>query len=594
MSSLDLAVVGNCSFGALIDQRGRVVWSCLPRFDGDPVFCALLDDHGDASRGFWDIDLFDRVEARQSYRRNSAVLQTVLTDSAGNGIEITDYAPRFKQYDRTFRPMMLIRHVRPIAGTPRICIRLRPSQDFGAGTPPTTRGSNHIRYLLPDLTLRLTTDAPVSYVLEEKPFILETPINLVLGPDESLTDSLPAMTRAFYEKTDAYWKDWSRFLSIPFEWQDAVIRAAVTLKLCSFEETGAIIAAMTTSIPEAPGTERNWDYRLCWLRDSFYVVHALNRLGATRTMEGFLAYINDLVAGWDGGNLQPVFGVVQETQLHERKVVSLSGYRGMGPVRVGNDAFTQIQNDGYGSVILSSAQTFFDRRLSRLGDASLFHRLERLGARADALWDQPDAGLWELRTRKSVHTYSSMLCWAGCDRLSRIAGHLGIPERQSHWRERADIIRAEVLERAWNPKVESFVQSFGGSEADASLLLMPYLGFLDAGDPRFAGTLAHVERELRRGNYMFRYANRDDFGVPDTAFNVCTFWYIDALVAVGRQEEARELFEEMLRRRNPLGLLSEDIDPDSGELWGNFPQTYSMVGIINSAMRLSKPWEEAF
>jgi GH15 family glucan-1,4-alpha-glucosidase len=266
----------------------------------------------------------------------------------------------------------------------------------------------------------------------------------------------------------------------------------------------------------------------------------------------------------------------------------------MGPVRVGNDAFTQIQNDGYGSVILSSAQTFFDRRLSRLGDASLFHRLERLGARADALWDQPDAGLWELRTRKSVHTYSSMLCWAGCDRLSRIAGHLGIPERQSHWRERADIIRAEVLERAWNPKVESFVQSFGGSEADASLLLMPYLGFLDAGDPRFAGTLAHVERELRRGNYMFRYANRDDFGVPDTAFNVCTFWYIDALVAVGRQEEARELFEEMLRRRNPLGLLSEDIDPDSGELWGNFPQTYSMVGIINSAMRLSKPWEEAF
>ena len=597
MSDLNLAIVGNCNIAALIDSQARVSWMCLPRFDGDPVFCSLLDDGaatGADGKGYYDVELFGFAWSEQSYRRNSAVLVTTLCDESGGAIEVTDFAPRFKQFGRVFRPMTLVRQIRPVAGKPRIRIRLRPTYAHGAHRPETTRGSNHIRYVIPDHTLRLTTDAPVSYILDEVPFVLESPIALVLGPDESLTQPPGRAANEFLDHTDDYWREWCRYLSLPFEWQDAVMRAAMTLKLSSFEESGAIIAAHTTSIPEAPHSDRNWDYRYCWLRDSYFVVHALNRLGVTRTMEGFLGYITNLVAGAEGGYLQPVYGITQESKIVEQTVDNLAGYRGMAPVRIGNQAHSQVQNDGYGSVILACTQAFFDQRLARRGDMSLFERLESLGDQAVRRWDQPDAGLWELRTRERVHTYSSLMCWAGCDRLAKIARQLRLPERETYWRSNADTIHAGILKQAWNAKIKSFVESFGGKHLDASLLQMADLGFLPASDPRFLGTLSRIEKRLRRGPHLFRYEAPDDFGTPETSFNVCTFWYIDALVAVGRRDEAREMFENMLRIRNPHGLLSEDLDPATGELWGNFPQTYSMVGLINSAMRLSKSWEEAF
>ena len=593
MSSLDLALIGNCCYGALIDGRGRVVWACLPRFDRDPVFCALLDDEK-AADGTFEIELADFARAEQSYRRNSAILETRLYDRSGAGVAITDLAPRFKQYGRAFRPTMLVRRLRPIAGSPRLCIRLRPRHDYGARGPEITRGSNHIRYVMPEQTLRLTTDGPVSYILEELPFLLEASIDLVLGPDETIPNAVSELAREFLERTDAYWRDWCRNLSPPFEWQEAVIRAAITLKLCSFEETGAIIAAMTTSIPEGPNSARNWDYRYCWLRDAYFVVSALNRLNVTRTMEGYLEYIANIAATAEDGYLQPVSGILREPRLVEREISSLRGYRGMGPVRVGNGAYSQVQNDGSGSVILACTQSYFDQRLNKLGDQPFFHRLERLGEQAVRRWDQPDAGLWELRGRQEVHTYSSVLCWAACDRLALIAKHLGLDGRCDYWRSHAEHIHQGIVARAWNEQTGSFAARFGGAEVDASLLLLPTLGFLPARDPRFRGTLARVEQELRRGPYLSRYAGEDDFGPPSTVFTVCTFWYIDALAAVGRAEEARALFEHMLTVRNPVGLLSEDLDASTGELWGNFPQTYSMVGLIHSAIRLSRPWEGAF
>src|SRR6185312_11066512 len=274
-TGLDLAMVGNCSYAALIDRRGRVVWCCLPHFDRDPTFCALLGGD-DATEGLYEIELIGCERAEQSYWRNSAVLETRLYDSQGNAIRIVDFAPRFEQFDRVFRPSMLVRRVCPLEGSPRIRVRLRPRCDHGAGTPEITRGSNHIRFVLPNRTLRLTTDAPVSYVVDEVSFMLTKPVELVLGPDESVASSLPDLARDFAERTDAYWRDWCRTLSVPFEWQEAVLRAAITLKLMSFEDTGAIIAALTTSIPEAPNSGRNWDYRYCWPRDSFFVLSALN------------------------------------------------------------------------------------------------------------------------------------------------------------------------------------------------------------------------------------------------------------------------------------------------------------------------------
>ena len=595
MSNLDLAVIGNCSFSALLDRQARIVWSCRPRYDGDPVFCALLDG-GEAARdyGFFDVEVEDFARSEQRYLHNTAIVVTTLYDTHGSAIEITDFAPRFKQLGRVYRPVMIVRQVRPVIGTPRIRVRLRPAVDYGAGRPEITYGSNHIRYIIPDATIRLTTDVPVSFILQEVPFLLEEPHTLLLGPDETLLRGINETGRDFAERTAEYWQEWCRYLSLPFEWQEEVIRAAITLKLCSFEESGAVVAAMTTSIPEAPGTERNWDYRFCWLRDAYFVVHALNRLGATRTMEEYLRYITNVAATATNGHLQPVYSVTLGARLTERVETSLSGYRGMGPVRVGNQAYEHIQNDVYGSVIMAATQIFFDSRLIHPGTGRMFERLEAVGEQAARLFDQPDAGIWEFRTIAKVHTFSAAMCWAACDRLARIAAHLNFTGRAEYWQDHARRMHEKIATEAWNPTLNSFVDAFGGEDLDASLLLLQHMGFIQATDPRFIGTVEAIEKRLKRGDFLLRYATPDDFGTPDNAFTVCTFWYIDALAAMGRRDEARALFEKILARRNHVGLLSEDLDPKTGELWGNFPQTYSMVGLITSAMQLSKSWEEAF
>ncbi len=593
--SLELGVIGNCQVGALVDEAGRMVWACMPRFDGDPVFCSLLmGEQAGARRGIYEIILEDFVSSEQRYIPNTPILETILRDEDGGAVKIVDFAPRFEQFGRVFHPVMFVRYVEPLAGNPRIRVRLRPAAGYGADDPETTFGSNHIRYVMPDITLRLTSDAPLNYVLEERTFRLGRPITLILGPDESLQAPVVTTGRQFFEKTRSYWQRWVRGLAVPFEWQDAVIRAAITLKLCSFDDTGAIIAAMTTSIPEAPGTARNWDYRYCWLRDSYFVVHALNRLGATSTMEAYLGWILNVAASGDGSRLQPVYGISGEASLTETVVEHLPGYRNMGPVRVGNLAFEQVQNDVYGAVVLSSAQAFFDKRLAAPAGEAQMDMLEQVAEQAVQLFDKPDAGLWEYRGRAQVHTFSSLMCWAACDRLARIASHMGDEQRRQRWRGEADQIHAVICREAWNEELGAFTETFGGDSLDASMLLLNELGFLEADDPRFVSTVDCVGKNLLRGTHMFRYAAPDDFGKPETAFNICTFWYINALAAVGREAEARALFESMLSCRNKLGLLSEDLDTRTGELWGNFPQTYSLVGIILGAIRLSKPWETAF
>ena len=594
MSDLELGLIGNCQISVLIDKRGRFVWGCFPRMDSDPFFCSLLRPQGQDDFGVFEIELQDFSHAKQSYVENTAILATELYDTAGNAARIVDFAPRYQNYGRSFHPIMVIRNVTPLSGSPAIRIRFRPAADYGARRPDMGHGSNHIRISNGHFTLRLTTNAPLAAVMEERVLLLEDAITLILGPDEPITDRPNKITREMFGETRTYWERWSRALSIPFEWQQEVIRAAITLKLCTYEDTGAVLAALTTSIPEAPDSGRNWDYRYCWLRDSFYTVHALNRLGATKTMEEFLRYIFNLVADLGSGNrLQPVYGITGQPALDERHVETLSGYRGMGPVRVGNDAYRQIQNDVYGATVLAATQIFFDRRLRRQGRPEDFTRLQRLGRQAAKLFDQPDAGPWEYRGRSAIHTYSSVMCWAACDRLARIAQRFGQTEQAARWTNIARQIRERILAEAWCEKRNSFVAFFSGDMLDASLLTLAELGFISPQDPRYLGTVAALEKELKRGPYLFRYSNPDDFGAPETAFNICTFWYINALAAVGRQEEARELFTNMLERRNTLGLLSEDLNPAGGELWGNFPQTYSMVGIIIGAMRLSRSWEEA-
>lgn len=591
--TLDLAPIGNGAISALIDDTGRIMWSCYPRPDGDPIFSALLEPAcgGSAAAGFWSISTSQPAHVEQAYLRNSAVLRTVATDADGSAIEIIDFAPRVRMYGRMYRPLALYRLVRPVRGAPRIVVRVRPTAAGGERPARVAVGSNHVRYDCGDVTVRLTTNAPISHITEERLFRLEQPIVLHLGPDESYQNDLIADAERMLAGTLEEWREWVRTLSLPLDWQEAVIRAAIGLKLCTYEETGAIVAAMTTSIPEAPNTQRNWDYRYCWIRDAYYVVRALNRLGAADMLENYLAYLRNLVDQSAGGDVQPVFGVGLEQQLDEHVAPGLGGYRGMGPVRVGNQAHKQRQNDVYGQIVLPLAQSFFDHRLLRMGDVADFRALERVGQRAYEAFDKPDAGLWEYRTRERVHTYSAVLCWAACDRLGNVAEALGLSERAEFWRSRALEMRTRIEADAWNESAGRYSASFGGDELDASLIQLVELGFLRPDDPRAIATIAAVERGLRRGENLFRYAEPDDFGAPETAFNFCTFWFIEALHRQGRTDEARELFEKLLARRSRAGLLSEDVSLETGELWGNYPQTYSLVGIITCAWTLSRPWQ---
>jgi GH15 family glucan-1,4-alpha-glucosidase len=590
---LDLGVIGNCEVAGLVDTLGRLVWACLPRLDGDPAFNALLTPlGGDSPTGVFAVDLQGPVESSRSYLRNTAVLETILRNDKGDVLRIVDFCPRFRRRGRMFRPMMFVRIVEPLAGRPVVRVRMRPTSNYGSAEPQRHTGSHNICYYTPLLRYRMTTNASRTAVSDGGWFVLDTPAAFLIGPDETLSEAPLTIAREFLDATAEYWQDWVRGLAIPVEWQEAVIRSAITLKLCTYEDTGAVLAALTTSIPEHAGSERNWDYRYCWLRDSYFVIQALNRLGATRTMEAYLRYIDTVSIRTNGGPLQPLYGMAGETQVTEWIATGLQGYRGMGPVRVGNLAYLQRQNDVYGAVVLAAAQSFFDQRLSAPGDRGLFQRLERLGEQAAEIYAQPDSGPWEFRGMERTHTFSAAMCWAGADRLFRIARQLGLQDRAAEWGHRANAMRETILTRSWNERQRAFSGSFGGDELDATSLLLPDLGIVSGTDPRFTSTLDAIDRQLKHGDWLYRYRHPDDFGTPVTAFTICAFWYIDALVAAGRLGEARDHFQRLLEHRTPLGLLSEDIEPSTGELWGNFPQTYSMVGIINCAVRLSRPWEE--
>jgi len=589
MPDLDLWPIGNCQVSALVDRAGRFVWGCTPRVDGDPLFSSLLGGDQPAA-GYWSIELVGGTAIEQRYRRNAAVLVTHCSDAAGNAIEITDFCPYFRREGRSYRPVAFARIVRPAGGSPRVRVKMRPTCGWGRSCRLEIGGTNHIRLQTEALTLRLTTTAPVGLIHEEREFRVEAPLHFFLGPDETFVGDLAAKVDDMLDKTVAEWREWVRGLAIPLEWQEVVIRSAIALKLCQHEETGAIVAALTTSIPEHAGSTRNWDYRYCWIRDAYYTVQALNRLGALDVLERYLGYLRNVVDRAEGGHIQPLYGVLGEAVLPERTEEGLAGYRGMGPVRVGNQAYEQVQHDAYGQIVLSNTQAFFDQRLFRLSGIEDFRALERVGERAWQLRDRPDAGLWEFRTRQSVHTYSAAMCWAACDRLSNAATALGLTDRSAFWQERAEAIRGRIEQAAWRPDTKRLSATFDGDDLDASVLQLLDLRFLAPDDPRFRDTLDAVEAGLRRGSCLLRYATEDDFGLPQTAFNVCTFWLIEALHYTGRGGEARILFEEMLTRRTAAGLLSEDIDPVTGELWGNYPQTYSLVGMINCAVLLSKPW----
>jgi GH15 family glucan-1,4-alpha-glucosidase len=595
---LDLALVGNGTIGALIDPRANVVWCCFPRFDGDPVFCSLLQGkspHEGGDPGAFGIDLIDAVKTEQQYLADTPILVTRCHDANGGSIEITDFAPRFEKDGKLFCPVMLVRQVRRLAGKPTIRLRVHPAARYGCRAREYALGANHITYTGDDQEkegaepLRLLTNAPTATIVDEIAFPLTDTVTLCFGAEARIEGEVANAGSRMLEQTRDHWARWVGALTVPAEWREAVVRAAITLQLNVFEETGAIIAAMTTSIPEAPDSGRTWDYRYCWPRDAWFVVDALSRLGDLRTTPRYLRFLLSVAEKAKGADsrLKPMYAIDGGPIPEERVAECLSGYRGMGPVRVGNAASDQLQHDIYGEAVLTAEPMFLSAKSGARADERIFERLEKFGEHAAKLFDVPDAGLWELRGKERVHTFSSLMCWAACDRLAQYASAIGLDAREDHWRGQAKRIRSAIESRSWNEKLQAYTAAMDGDTLDASLLLMPQLGFLKADDPRFVGTVAAIERDLKHGDFVYRYVERDHLGRPENAFLVCTFWYISALSQMGRRDEAKKLFEKVLSARNRHGLLAEDLDPQTHEQWGNFVQTYSMAGIIDCALRLS-------
>ncbi|MFL5502086.1 MAG: glycoside hydrolase family 15 protein [Gemmatimonadaceae bacterium] len=594
MTSLDLALVGNGTIAALIDALGSVSWCCFPRFDGDPTFCSLLAGEQPANaNGTFEIELEGSVRSEQEYLPNTPILVTRFFDGSGNALEITDFCPRYEAEDGMFCPPVLVRRLAPLAGRPLVRVGVRPASAYGCEPRHGVSGANHVIYP-GEPPLRLAMTASVQPVLDAVPFPIHEPVTLVFGVDSAIASLEDA--EVMLDKTKKEWLGWWRNLELPSEWDEAVIRAAITLQLCAYESTGAIVPAITTSIPEAPNTGRNWDYRYCWPRDAYFTVAALSRVNQLRSPERYLDFLFGVAGQSGGSSLVPIYDLDGDGIPAERIAPCLPGYRGMGPVRVGNKASEQAQHDLYGEAVLSADKLFPGSHRSQSArpregvDEEMLTRLEAFGHQAIKLYDKPDAGLWELRGVQRVHTYSSVMCWVACDRLAEYSKRVKREARAAFWREHADEIHSVIVKRSWNTALNAFTATMEGDSLDASLLLLPRLRFIRPDSPRFAGTVAAIEKQLKHGDFVYRYIERDDFGFPENAFLVCTFWYIEALASMGgaRKEEARALFEKVLSARNRHGLLAEDLDPRTHEHWGNFPQTYSMAGIIDCSFALAE------
>jgi GH15 family glucan-1,4-alpha-glucosidase len=583
----NLGIVGNCSFSALVD-RGSVEWLCLPRPDSSFVFGPMLDrDRG----GCFVVEGVGATDVTQEYVENTNVVLTTFSGPNGR-FALYDFAPRFALYDRRFKPLMLVRILRPLEGEPRAVVRCRPVYDYGRTVPSAWRASNHIQYTELPAPVRLTTNVPLTYVEEERPFLLERDHHLVLTWGEPLETGLEETAERFLERTVDYWRRWVKGTRTPRDYQREVIRSALALKLHQYEDTGALLAATTTSLPEHPGSGRTWDYRYCWLRDAYFTLNALERLGHNDEMERFLVFLRNLCEEGDG-ELQPAYTISGATEAPERELDWLAGYRGEQPVRVGNQAFHHVQNDVYGEMILAVSRLFLDARFA--GEVPSRTALDLVSSLLDQIerrLEEPDAGPWELRGVTRLHTFSVLTHWAGAQRAAEVADALGDAELHS----RATSIQARaaaVLEtRCWNADLGALTQAAEGSHLDAVLLLAVQLGFLAADDPRAGSHVDAIRTTLQvDGGLLRRYKAPDDFGEPEAAFTVCAFWLAEALALLGRHEEGRALFEHLLTLHNGLGLYSEDILPGTLEQSGNFPQTYSHVGLINAAFRLSRRWE---
>ncbi len=580
-------LVGNCQYSALIGAHGDVTWCCMPRFDSEPIFASLLDQNGG---GRFAIEPAGGGLGVQQYIENTNVLETRFKTPDG-AFRILDFAPRFAQHGRNFRPTKLIRIVEPLEGTPRVRVTCDPILGWSKAQPRRELGSNHVEYLGFGATVRLTTDIPLSYV-GGTPFALSSRQHLVFAWGAPVEEPLRPLCDRFLSETVSYWTGWVKHCSVPVLFQREVIRSALALKLHCFEDTGAIVASMTTSIPESPGSGRTWDYRYCWLRDAYYVLGAFELLGQFIEREQFLHYLLTVASSSAELNLAPLYRIDATCDLEERILPDWKGYEGFGPVRTGNGAAGQIQNDIYGELVLSLTPLFLDERFRPDQTPATLNMMKRLARKAIEVAGRPDAGIWEYRlSEQTPQSFSMLMCWAGADRMRAVAERHA-PDLAPEFREAADAIRDKLIASAWSDELNTFTGSFGGRDLDASMLQAIPLRLVAPDDPRAHQTIDVIGQSLMDNGWMYRYRMYDGLGTPDITFVICTFWMIEALARVGRLAEARELLGRVNGALPSLGLMSEDFDPKTERFWGNFPQAYSHVGMIRAAFAASPEWHE--
>jgi len=575
---LDHAALGNGRVLALTSPRGSIDWLCLPRFDSPSVFARLLDEHKGGRfavrhRGV-------EVEGWLAYLPNTNVPRT-LFEVGEESWEIVDFAPRIPEGLGVHVPIELVRLIRPLRGQPRLTIDFDPRPDYGRAPVELREGPRGVDVLGGPGPLHLETNVPIPYVLGRREFALTRPTWFVLswGGAPATRRSL-AQVLSDLELTVAGWRAWARTCALGSFAPEAVLRSALCLKLHAYHDTGAIVAAATTSIPEALGTQRTWDYRYCWLRDAAFVVEALRRLSHGAEGEQLLRYLRDVV---ESGPLQPVYGIGGERELPEVHLPHLAGFAGNGEVRIGNAAALQQQNDLMGEIVLCLETMLSDPRLVHEDPAGYWPLIEGLVEQALRVAREPDTGIWEFRTLLKRHTFSLACCCVAAQRGAHLARRFGRTSTAARWEALGRELHHEFLERGFNARLGFFTQGLDGQHPDASLLLLPTLGVLDARDPRFVSTLAAYEERLVENGLMLRYRNEDDFGATTSAFTICSFWWAEALALTGQLERAQEVFDNILRYANPVGLFSEDVEPSSARLLGNFPQAYTHVGLIHAA-----------
>ncbi|MCE5347021.1 MAG: glycoside hydrolase family 15 protein [Bacteroidales bacterium] len=587
MKNLNYGVIGNCRSGALISETGSIDWCCLPDFDSPSVFARLLDNE---KGGFFSFVVDDKYKISQKYIYRTNVLCTEFRSVEGT-FEVIDFMPRYKiAEDDYFAPSEIYRYIKLISGTPTFNVKYYPKFNYAREEVSNVTEENYIRTysrLNPTNCMYLYSSLNFSDILNSKDILLTQNQFILLSYNQKLIEIDIDRVYLEFQRTKVYWLNWTNRSKKFKKYTEEILRSLLVLKIMSSHSTGAVLAALTTSIPETIGEARNWDYRFCWLRDASMSIDTLLKMGHRSSAKHFLIYLKGILKS-KSDTFQIMYGIRGERELTEITLPHLAGYENSKPVRIGNAAFSQRQNDVFGYLlnVIYRYYTNFPGTLDEIED--MWEIVRNICRTISTHWEKPDKGIWEIRNEEKHFVFSKVMSWVAMDRAAEIAGLLNKKYYAETWRGIANDIKEDVLKKGWKEDQQTFTQTYCNSELDASLLLMAEYGFISADDIKYQKTVIAVKNALFFNGLVYRYKNPDDFGKPTSSFTICTFWLIQALFRIGMKEDAKNIFENLLGFGNHLGLFSEDIEFSSKRLLGNFPQAYSHLALINTAAMFSE------